>query len=103
MRMRDSGSISIKEKIQIVSEVIAGEKIQPVARKHRVSRPSVYSWTNKALDALEEALKPGKRGHKLKRATPDTKDSLIEEKKGRIEELTLIIQEFVLVLNVEAL
>lgn len=35
MRMRDSGSISIKEKIQIVSEVIAGEKIQLVARKHR--------------------------------------------------------------------
>jgi len=83
--------------------VIAGENIQPVPRKHRVSRPSVYSWTNKALDAPQGAQKPGKRGPKLRRATPDTKDSLIEEKKERIEELTLVIQEFVLVLNVEAL
>jgi len=91
--MRESGFTSIKEKIQIVSEVIAGEKIQPVARKHRVSRPSVYSWTKKALDALQEALKPGNRGPKLKKGILDTKDNLIEEKKEKIEELSFIIQE----------
>ncbi len=41
--MRNFMSISIKEKILIVCQVIAGEKIQRVARKHGVSRPSVYA------------------------------------------------------------
>ena len=56
--MKNSRSVSIKEKILIVCQVIAGEKIQRVARRHRVSRPSIYIWTQKALDTLEEALKP---------------------------------------------
>ena len=45
--MRDSGSISIKEKVLIVCQVIAGEKIQSIAKKHGISRPSVYAWTGK--------------------------------------------------------
>ena len=40
--MRNLGSISIKEKILIVSQETAGEKIRSVARKRKVSRPSVY-------------------------------------------------------------
>jgi len=66
--MRDSGSISIKEKVLIVCQVIAGGKIQPVAKKHGVSRPSVYAWTGKALDTLEQALKLERRGPKCKKA-----------------------------------
>jgi len=54
--MRGYKFISTKEKVLIVSQVIAGEKIQLVADKHRVSRPSVYTWTQRALDALEKAL-----------------------------------------------
>jgi len=77
--MRDFGSISIKEKILIVCQVIAGEKIERVARKHGVSRPSVYAWTQKALDILEQALKPGKRGPKCKKGKVDAKDKIIEK------------------------
>jgi len=89
--MRDFKSISIKEKILIVCQVMAGEKIQTIARKYRVSRPSVYAWTQKALDTLEQALKPGKRGPKFKKGKVDTKDKLIDEQKEKIEELEDII------------
>jgi len=78
-RMRDSGFISIKEKIFIVSQVIAGQKIQPLARKHKVSRPSIYAWTRKALDTLGQALKPGKRGPKCKKGKVGVKDKVIEK------------------------
>jgi len=91
--MRNFESISIKEKILIVCQVIAGEKIQPVARKHGVSRPSVYAWTGKALDTLEQALKPGKRGPKFKKVKVDAKNKLVEEQKERIEELEGIVEQ----------
>jgi len=77
--VRDFGSISIKEKILIVCQVIAGGKIQRVARKHRVSRPSIYAWTKKALDILEQALKPEKGGPKYKKGKVDAKDKIIEK------------------------
>jgi len=60
--MRGYRYVSIKEKILIVSQVIAGEKIQLVADKYRVSKPSVYSWTQRALGALKEALRTGVSG-----------------------------------------
>ena len=91
--MRDFGSISIKEKALMVCQVIAGDKIQPVARKHRTSRPSVYAWTGEALDALEQALKPGKRGPKFKKGKVDAKDKTIKEQKEKIEKLNDIISE----------
>jgi len=91
--MRDSGSISIKEKILIVCQVIAGEKIQSIAKKHGVSRPSIYAWTKKALDTLEQTLKPGKQGPKFKKGKVDVKDNLIEKQKEKIAELDDIISE----------
>ena len=91
--MKNFGSISIKEKILMVCQVIAGEKIQRVARRHKVSRPSVYAWTQKALDILEQALKPGKRGPKCKKGKVDTKDETIEEQKEKIAKLNDIISE----------
>jgi len=91
--MKNFGSISIKEKILIVCQVIAGEKIQRVARRHKVSRPSVYAWTQKASDILEQALKPGKRGPKFKKGKVDTKDETIEEQKEKIAKLNDIISE----------
>ena len=77
--MRNSRSISIKENILIVCQVIAGEKIQGVAKKHGVSRPSVYAWTGKALDTLKQTLKPEKRGPKFKKGRVDVKDKVIEK------------------------
>ena len=91
--MRDSGSISIREKILIVSQVIAGEKIQSLARKHRVSRPSINAWVQKSLDTLEQALKQGKRGPKFKKDKVDAKDKVIEEQKEKIGKLNDIISE----------
>ena len=91
--MRDYRSISVKEKILIVSKVIAGGKIQPVAKKHRVSRPSVYTWTQRALDILAEALKPKKRGPKFIRPNLDAQDKMIKEQKMEIERLKDIIGE----------
>ena len=91
--MRNLRPVSIKEKILIVCQVIAGEKIQRVARRHRVSRPSIYIWTQKALDTLEEALKPEKRGPKFKKGKVDAKDKLIEEQKEKMAESGDIISE----------
>ncbi len=85
--------ISIKEKILIVSRVIAGEKIQLVADKYRVSRPSVYTWTQKALDALEKVLKLEKRGPKVKRTRLDARDKVIKEQKKEIGRLKDIIEK----------
>jgi len=56
--------VSIEKKIQAVSRVVAGEKVQPVARDIRVHRASIYIWKERALSALEEALEPYKRGPK---------------------------------------
>lgn len=91
--MRNSSSISIKEKILIVCQVIAGEKIQPIAKKYKVSRPSIYLWRKRALGSLEEALKPDKRGPKFKKGKVDAKDKVIEEQKEKIEKLVNIISE----------
>ena len=91
--MKNFRSISIKKKILIVCQVIAGEKIQSIAKKHGISRPSVYAWTGKTLDALEQALKPGKRGPKFKKGKVDVKDNLIEKQKEKIAKLEGIISE----------
>ena len=91
--MKDFKSISIKEKILMVCQVMAGEKIQPVAKKHGVSRSSIYAWTKKALDTLEQTLKPGKQGSKFKKGRVDVKDGVIEEQKQKIEGLNDIISE----------
>jgi len=92
-RMRDSGFTSIKEKIFIVCQVIAGEKIQSIAKKHGISRSSIYAWTEKALDALEQVLKPGKRGPKCKKGKVGVKDKVIEEQKEKIAKLGGIIEQ----------
>jgi len=91
--MRNSTFISIKEKILVVSQVIAGEKIQGVAGKHKVSRPSIYAWAQKSLDTLEQALKPAKRGPKCKKGKVRAKDMVIEEQKEKIGKLNDIISE----------
>jgi len=91
--MRNFRSISIKEKILIVCQVIAGGKIQRVAKKHGVSRFSIYAWTKKTLDTLEQTLKPGKRGPKFKKGRADAKDKVIEEQKEKIDKLEDIIEQ----------
>jgi len=91
--MRNFRSISIKEKILIVCQVRAGEKIQSIAKKHGISRPSVYTWTGEALDALEQALKLKRRGPKFKKGKVDAKDNLIEKQKEKIGKLEDIISE----------
>jgi len=91
--MRNFRSLSIKEKILIVCQVIAGEKIQSIAKKHGISSPSVYAWTGKALDTLEQVLKPAKRGPKCKKGKVDVKDETIEKQKEKIEKLVNIISE----------
>jgi len=91
--MRNFRFISIKEKILIVCQVIAGEKIQRVARKYKVSRPSVYAWTQKSLDTLEQALKQRKRGPRFKKGKVDAKDKVIEKQKEKIGKLNDIISE----------
>ncbi len=47
----------------------------------------------KALDTLEQALKPGKRGSKFKKGKVDVKDKVIKKQKEKIEKLVNIISE----------
>lgn len=51
-------SIPVEKKIKAVS----GEKIQPVAREIGVQRASIYTWRERTLSTLKEALEPHKRG-----------------------------------------
>ena len=85
--------ISIKEKLLIVTQVISGEKIQLIADKYKVSRPSIYAWSQKALDTLEEALKLEKRGPKLKRVKFEAKDRKVREQGKEIDRLKGIVKE----------
>jgi len=89
--MKNFRSISIKEKILIVSQTIAGEKIQPLAEKYKVSRPSVYLWRKRALNSLQEALKSAKRGPKFKKDKLKAKGKITTEQKIEIEKLKKII------------
>jgi hypothetical protein len=52
-----------------------------MTRRYGVRRPSVYAWTRKALDTLEQALKPEKRGPKFKKAETRIKDETINDQK----------------------
>jgi len=90
--MRGYRYISIKEKVLIVCQVIAGEKIKLITNKHKVSRPSIYTWTQRSLGALEEALKLKRRGPKLRRPKFDAKDKVIKEQKEEIGKLRNIIE-----------
>jgi len=52
--------VSVQKKIEAISRVIAGEKVQPVAREVGVHRTSIYIWKERVLLVLEEALEPHK-------------------------------------------
>jgi len=53
----DFKSISVEKKIEAVSRVASGKKIQPVAREIGVYRTSIYIWEERASTALGEVLK----------------------------------------------
>ena len=91
--MKNFRSIFIKEKILIVCQAIAGEKIQPLAEKYKVSRPSVYLWRKRALNSLQEALKPEKRGPKFKKGKLNAKGKITTEQRIEIEKLKKIIKK----------
>ncbi|TET07617.1 hypothetical protein E3J84_07230 [Candidatus Aerophobetes bacterium] len=57
--MKDFKSIFIKKKILIVCQVIAGGKIQRVAKKHGVSRASAYAWTEESFRYPGASTKTG--------------------------------------------
>jgi len=62
--------------------VVAGEKVQPVARKVGVHRTFIYIWKERALSALEEALEPHKRGPKFKHPQKNLEEALEPHKRG---------------------
>jgi len=65
--MKDFESIFIKEKILIVCQVIVGGKIQPIARKHGVSRPFIYVWTEDSFKYSPKGIfKPEQIPHSVK-------------------------------------
>ena len=81
--------VSIEKKIQAVSRVVVGEKVQPVARDIGVHRASIYIWKERALSALEEALEPYKRGPKFKHPQKTLEEKLrkeLDKLKGYLEE-----------------
>jgi len=55
--------------------VVAGEKVQLVAREVRVLRTSIYIWKERAIAVLEEVLELHKRGSKFKHSQKTLKRS----------------------------
>mgnify|MGYP001049405621 CR=1 FL=1 len=85
-------SIPVEKKIEAVSKVVSGEKIQPVAKEIGVHRSSIYIWKERALSALEEALEPHKRGPKFKHPQK-TPEKIMEGLKGEINRLRDCLEE----------
>lgn len=85
-------SIPVEKKIEAVSRVVSGGKIQPVAREIGVHRSSVYIWKERALSALEEALEPRKRGPKFKHPQKRP-DKNMEDLRGEIDKLKGCLEE----------
>jgi transposase-like protein len=50
--------VSLNTKIDVVKDYFSGMKVAQIARKHKVSRDSVYTWKDTALDSMKQALKP---------------------------------------------
>lgn len=48
--------VSLDTKIDVIKDFLAGMKVAHIARKYDVSRDSVYTWKNIALDSMENAL-----------------------------------------------
>ncbi len=68
--------VSKEIKFNIFKEHLAGEKLTAIARKHHVSRASIYLWINAATEAVFSAFEPDKRGPKFKKLT--TEDEIIK-------------------------
>lgn len=84
--------ISVKEKITVVCEAIVEKNINLVARRHRIARPTIYTWVKRGFEALEEALEPYKRGPGFKRL-PDPRDEKLEEARSEIARLRRSLEE----------
>jgi len=72
-------SIPAEKKIEVVSRVVSGNKVQPVAREIGVHRSSVYVWKERALSALGKALEAHKREPKFKHPQKTSEENLREE------------------------
>jgi len=81
--------VPVQKKIEAVSRVVAGEKVQPVAREVGVHRTSIYIWKEKALATLEKALEPHKRGPKFKHS----QKGLEEKLKEQVDKLNTCLEE----------
>lgn len=57
--------IPVEKKIEAISRVVSGNKVQPVAKEIGIHRSSVYIWKERELSTLEKALEPHKRGPKF--------------------------------------
>ncbi len=48
--------VSLATKMDVVKDCFSGEKVTHIAQKYNVSRESVYTWKDAALEAMENAL-----------------------------------------------
>ena len=49
--------VSLDTKVAVVKDYFSGMKVTDIARKHDVSRESVYTWKDDALNAIKQSLK----------------------------------------------
>ena len=91
--------IPVEAKVKAVCTIIGGgEKIQPTAKRYGITRPSLYAWVERAQQAIEEALKPYKRGPKFTKpkVDPNVKkieklNELLQRHQAQIRELEEIV------------
>jgi transposase-like protein len=75
--------VSLDTKINVVKDYFSGMNVARIARKHNVSRDSVYTWKNAALDSMKNALQSYKTD-----TVNDLKNQLItlKEKYNKLSE-----------------
>lgn len=50
-------TLSLRQKLAILKKLWKGESITALSRRYGISRPTLYRWRARALQAVREALK----------------------------------------------
>ena len=75
--------VPVETKINVVKDYFSGMKVAHIARKYKVSRDSVYTWKNVAINSMRKTLKSYQTD-----TVNDLKNQLIllEEKYNKLSE-----------------
>ena len=89
--------IGVEKKKEVIKDYLSGGKITNIAKKHGVSRDSIYEWSRLADEAISSILE--ERGHMSKIEELENDNKKLKEKlsimQQKYTELSQISQNFI--------